>query len=157
MIYAARYKNELRVWWDERCDKLDGMKYRVYLNGKFCVYTDKVYYNFKNLESGKEYEFEVQLVDQNKNIVGKCEKIKASTLKTRQIVDITKPPYNAVGDGVTDNTEIFKKAFSELKLDKELYIPMGVYVCDKLSFTGDLDIRFDVGATICTKEKGLSL
>lgn len=155
MIYAARYEEELRVWWDERNDKTCEMKYRVYVDGKACVYTDKVYYNFKNLESGKEYEFEVQLVDKNGNIVGESEKYKACTLKSRQVVDITKPPYNAVGDGITDNTEIFNRAFSELTQDKKIYIPMGVYICDNISFTGDVGICFDVGAVICSRGSNL--
>ncbi|MBQ7237129.1 MAG: hypothetical protein IJX03_08290 [Clostridia bacterium] len=157
MIYAARYENELRVWWDERNDKTQGMKYRIYVDGRTCVYTERVYYNFKNLESGREYEFEIQLVDKYKNVVGKSEKQKFSTLNTRRVVDITKPPYNAVGDGISDNTEIFKKALSELSKNEKLYIPMGVYICDNISFTGDVSVHFDVGAILCSKEKGFSL
>ena len=157
MIYASRYDNEIRLWWDSRSEKTENMKYRVYVNGKSCVYTDRIYYNFKNLESGCEYEFEVQLVDQEKNIVGKTEKIKTNMLAKREKVDITKPPYCVIGDGVTDNTEIFKKAIKELGNNKQLYVPMGVYISEKLTFAGDLDIMFDVGAIICTKEKGKRL
>ncbi len=157
MVYAACYNDEIRLWWDERNDKAKGMKYRVYVDGKSCVYTDKVYYNFKNLESGKEFEFEVQLVDGDKNVVGKTEIFKASTNKKREVVDITKPPYNAVGDGITDNTESIRKAFAELKKDKTIYFPMGVYVCEDVCFSGEVNFHFDVGAILCSKQKGLNL
>ena len=157
MIYASCCDNEIRLWWDERNEKTCDMKYRVYVNGKSCVYTNKVYYNFKNLDCGREYEFEVQLVDQNKQIVGKTEKFKASTRACRQTVDITKPPYCAVGDGQTDNTDTINKALKELRNDKILYFPLGVYVCEEFTFNGNINLRFDAGAVLCTKNKGLSL
>ncbi len=157
MVYAARYNDEIRLWWDARNDKKSGMKYRVYVDGKSCVYTDRVYFNFKNLEEGREYLFEVQLVDENKNIVGKVEQFKASTLIKRELVDITKPPYSAVGDGVTDNTEIINRALSDCKQDKRVYFPFGVYICENFSFSGDVEMIFDVGAIVCSKEKGVKL
>ncbi len=157
MVYAGSYNNEIRLWWDERNDKKIGMKYRVCIDGKACIYTDKVYYNFKNLESGKEYLFEVQLVDKNKNVVGESESFKASTLQKREVVDITKTPYNAVGDGITDNTEIINRALSELVEGKQIYFPCGIYICENMVFSGNVEMRFAVGATICSKKKGLTL
>ncbi len=157
MVYAVQYYDEIRLWWDPRNDKKEGMHYRVYVDGKACVYTDYVYYNFKNMAAGKEYEFEVQLVDERKNLVGKTEFYRVSTFPARETVDITKPPYNAVGDAVTDNTEVIRRALADCKEGKILYFPMGVYLCEKVSFTGDLHVRFDAGAVLCTPQRGKTL
>ncbi len=157
MVYASSYMSEIRLWWDERSEKTKNMKYRVYVDGKSCIYTDKVYFNFKNLESGKEFSFEVQLVDENRNVIGKVEKLKVNTRKKREIIDITKPPYNAVGDAKTDNTSIIKKAMADLIEGKQLYFPMGVYICEEIEFTGDIDVHFDVGAILCSKERERAL
>lgn len=157
MVYAVCYDNEIRLWWDKREEKTQDMKYRICVNNKFCVYTDKVYYNFKNLKEGTAFGFEVQLIDKKKNVIGTSQSIIANTLVKKEIIDITKSPYNAIGDGFTDDTGIIKKALSELDYDKKLYLPMGVYLCDKLSFTGNLNLRLDAGAIICTKKTSLEL
>ncbi len=157
MMYAVSYDEEIRLWWDPRKEKGATHKYRIIMDGKSCVYTDKVYYNFKNLTAGKEYVFTLCLVDENKKEYGKEEIFRASTLPEREVVDITKAPYNAVGDGKRDNTAIIKKALQELKQGKRLYIPMGVYICEGVPFSGNMDIRLAAGAIVCSKERGARL
>lgn len=44
------------------------------------------------------------------------------------VVDVTKAPYFAKGDGVTDNTEIFKKVYAENRDSKTIYFPNGTYL-----------------------------
>ncbi len=157
MLYASCYNNEIRLWWDERNDKEKSMKYRVYVDGGSCVYTNKIYYNFKNLESGKEYEFELQVVDKQKNIVGKTEKIKFSTLCARRVVDVSKPPYNIVGNASTDNKQAINELIKNNNRKTTIKFPMGVYICESINFSGDIEIMLEVGAVICSKEKGVNL
>ncbi len=152
MIQYACYDTEIRIWWDKREDKTENMRYRVVVDGGAYVLTDKNYYDFPNLERGREYEFEIQLVDEEKNIVGRRERITLSTRAKRDIIDVTLPPYNAVGDGETDNTEALQRALSESGEGKILYFPFGVYLCGKIDFSGDITVRFDAGAVLCNKE-----
>ncbi len=147
------YDNEIRIWWDKREDKREDMHYRVVVDGSAYILTDKVYYDFQNLEQGREYEFEIQLIDKEKNIIGRREKIKLSTLMKRDIIDVTKPPYNAVGDGETDNTEALQRALDDCEYGKTLYFPFGVYLCDNVRFSGNVNVRFDAGAVLCTRNK----
>jgi hypothetical protein len=41
------------------------------------------------------------------------------------VIDVSKPPYNAKGDGVTDDTEAFRKAYQSTGL---IYVPNGTYL-----------------------------
>ncbi len=151
MIQYACYENEIRIWWDKREDKTEDRHYRVVVNGGAYVLTDNRYYDFPNLEQGQEYKFEIQLIDNEKNIIGRREQITLSTRMKRDIIDVTKPPYNAVGDGETDNTEALQRALTDCQEGKTLYFPFGLYLCDTINFSGDINVRFDAGAILCPK------
>lgn len=46
-----------------------------------------------------------------------------------QILDVTRPPYNAKGDGITDDTAAIQKALSDMMgQHKVLYFPNGTYL-----------------------------
>ena len=152
MVYVARRETVLCLWWDPRCEYKEGYKYKVTVDDKYVVYTKEVFYDFQPLESGKEYNFTVQLVDENKNVVGKTENYTCSTLPSREKIDVTKPPYNAIGDGVTDNTEIFKKALEDCGDTKYLYVPFGVFLCENITLNGNYKFVLGAGATIVNKE-----
>ena len=55
------------------------------------------------------------------------------------VVDVTRPPYNAKGDGVTDDTAAIQKAFDD-NADKGaiIYLPNGLYrISDTIRWGGD--------------------
>lgn len=145
MVYAVRYYDEIRLWWDDRKNKTKDVKYKITINDSSCIFTDNKYYNFKNLQVDTEYKFTVTLVDKDGNEFGKTENYVTSTLPRRKRVDITKPPYNAFGNGKNDNTPIIQQALNDNPNGCEIYFPMGTYVCGKLFYSGDTILRFDVG------------
>ena len=157
MLYVHTQIDELRVWWDPRNDKKPGYKYKVTLNDKSVCFTERLYYNFKNLHAGEKYKFTLNVINEKNEIVGETEYAEFSTFPAKTPIDVTKPPYNAVGDGVTDNTECIRKAFGDCDADKYLYFPMGVYICESVSFSGCVRIVFDTGAIMCNKEEANNL
>lgn len=156
MVYVVSYETMLALWWDPRRDFQEGYKYRVWINDK-CIVTDQILYDFKNLEPGTSYDFTVELLDEKGNKVGKTEYLTGKTAPYRKKVDMTKPPFNLVGDGVTDYTEIINKALNECKSDECLYFPLGRYVCKKLNFSGHLKIQMDAGAVFCNGDKEMNV
>ncbi len=148
MVYVSRKETELNLWWDNREDKKAGMRYKLTINGVNCVYTNNRFFDFKNLEEGKEYSFQIQVVDEEEHIVGKTEQITVNTLLSRKRINVSLPPYNAVGDSKTDNTVAIQQAIDENPIMSEIYLPLGIYVCGKLRFNGGCNLRLDVGAQL---------
>ncbi len=151
-MYAVVYEDEIRLWWDVRKDFKPGYKFKITVNDECCAFTPNVYYDFKNLEAGKNFTYTVQLLDQNGNPVGYPEVQTFSTLPARARIDVTKAPYCAKGDGKTDCTAVVQKAFNDCSENEYVYFPLGVYVCGELKFNS-VKIKFDSGAVICGLEK----
>ncbi len=149
--YAVSFDDEIRIWWDKRSEMQPNRRYRLIIDGKQVVYTSRIYYNVKNLEGGKKYKFQLQVVDENLNVLGVTEEYEYETLPAKKPIDVTKAPYNAVGDGITDNTEALQKALNDCDVHSYVHVPLGVYVTKPLTMNGDVKLSLDAGAVLVTK------
>ena len=146
MINPVIFDNQIKIWWEY--NKLyDGYEYNVYFNGEK-VSTKASHYCFKNLKAETEYIFKVDLVDKNGELVKAIGEGTYKTLKTKNVIDVTKSPYNAIGDGKTMNTKNIQKALDDCTENDMVYFPDGEYLTGALWLHSNTEIRLSDRATI---------
>ena len=136
MLYVTIKSTVLHVWWDQHKLYKDGYYYKVTLNDKNVAYVKNYLFDFYNLEPETEYKVSIQICDENKNPLDAEPEIETykTIADTINYIDITKSPYNAIGDGVFDNTEIILKAISDCQENDVLVFPMGTYLTKSIVF-----------------------
>ncbi len=146
MINSVLFDNQIKIWWNyTRLE--DGYSYRVIKDGEE-FNTIQTHYAFKDLEAEKTYSFEVYLVGDDGNVIKEVGKAEFTTLKSKNTIDVTKPPYNAVGDGVTLNTKAIQKAIDDCTENDKVYFPDGTYLTGGLMLHSDVELRLSEGAVI---------
>lgn len=137
------FEDEITLYWDKQWELSDGVIYRIYLDGKNIATTDKTHYEITGLEADKAYAVAVE--------GHSGESVFCGTLRTEKIkkrIDVTKPPYNAVGDGKTVNTVSIQKALDNCKSDEVIYFPNGIYMTGALDMKSNTELRLEREAVI---------
>ncbi len=135
------FDDEITVYWNRVCFLDENDVYLVFLNGELVVKTRKTFYEFTHLVAQTEYKVRVTLKKGSEEIlVG--EEI-YTTKEAPEIIDVTKPPYNAIGDGITLNTEVLQKALDDGKDGQRVYFPKGVYLTGALNVHSNTEIYLD--------------
>lgn len=137
MNYISK-ENYIVLYWDLPENFKTGDKFEVFEGGKKIGETEKCHYAAENLESGKEYNFEVSGVG----------KISAKTGLPKERIDISKPPYNATGDGKTLNTKAIQKAIDDCGENQCVYIPEGDFMTGSLFLHSDMELYLEKGAIL---------
>lgn len=150
MFQSIIFEDEITLWWDktEFARKTD--EYKLYLDGQYCGNTDKTHYTFPNLQANRTYHvcIEAYIV----GVLTAKNEYCLQTKKQKNRIDVTKPPYNAVGDGKTLCTAALQKAFEDCTKDDCIYFSSGVFLTGGLTVHGDTEIYIAEGATICGSE-----
>lgn len=91
-------------------------------------------FTIRDLNYGAEFHVQLRAVDKYGNLSPLSP---VSSFRTLPYVDVTKAPYYAKGDGVSDDTAALQKAFSDHTAKNALvYIPDGLYlVSDTLTWS----------------------
>ncbi len=146
MINAVIFDDEIKIWWEyHRLKKHE--RFRVEKDGEI-FFTNKSHYNFKGLEEEKNYSFKVTIVDRDEKQVEKIGEFACTTKKGKRSIDVTKPPYNAVGDGETLNTQAIQAALDDCKEDEKVYIPDGIYLTGALNVKSNTELYLSEGAIL---------
>lgn len=146
MINAVIFDNQIKIWWDY--NKLySGCSYRIINDGKEFS-TTASHYCFKELTPNTEYNFIVDLVDKDGNILKHIGAQAFKTKNTKNIIDVTKAPYNAVGDGKTICTKALQAAINDCTEDDMLFFPDGIYLTGALDLHSNTELRLSDNATI---------
>ena len=140
-------ENSITLYWDKPNRVPKETVYRVLLDGKLVSETSKTHCTIENLNDNQEYYVQVEvavdgIVTSSRDYGGIC------TFKKKKRKVVTKPPYNAVGDGVTLNTKVLQQAIDDCGSDDVLYIPKGTFMTGALKLHSDMEIHLDEGAVL---------
>lgn len=139
-FYAT--ENQITIYWEKTAEIPSKAEYRIFLNGELQGETGKTHYTMRNLEAETNYQVSVKLAEvtggeKEEKLLGEAA---ISTGAVKEKIDITKPPYNAVGDGKTLNTAAIQKAFDDCMSNQCVYIPAGVFLTGALCMHSDMEL-----------------
>ncbi len=132
------FDDEITIWWQEETIPSATRLYKLYLDGELHGETTKTHYTFSDLFSSRAYQVRLEKYERGV-LKGKNEYI-FRTQKAKKRMDITKEPYNAVGDGKTLNTAAIQRALDDCTKKDRVYIPAGEFLTGALNVHGDTEL-----------------
>ncbi len=139
------FDNEITVYWNRIASLGENDFYNVYFDGKLFAKTKKTHCEIFGLSPETTHKVKVELEN------GKTIPVGEETYTTKKEpakIDVTKPPYNAKGDGVTLNTKALQSALDACREGEAVYFPAGVYLTGALDLHSNTEIIVDKDATI---------
>jgi len=146
MLKSILFYDEITIWWDKNEFGRVADCFKLSLNGAEVGETGKTHYTFSKLDADKEYSIIIKAYACGKLISEREYSFK--TKPQRRRVDVTLPPYCAIGDGVTLNTETIQRALNEITDGEYLYFPRGVFLTGALDVKSGTEFYFDEGALL---------
>ena len=126
MLYSLIFEDEITLYWDRVKTLCKGEKFIINLDGRKVGESNKTHFEMLNLTPQTEYKVQVLLqTESGAQLIGE------QTLATKPMpkrIDVSKPPYNAVGDGKTLNTKALQKALDDACEGVCVYVPKGVFL-----------------------------
>lgn len=111
-------EDSISIWW-EKPEAMEG-EYRCYIDGKEAGHTGRTHFTYTGLAPDTAYTMEIRA----EGIAGTAT---ARTLRKKRWLDVTLPPYNAIGDGRTMNTEALQRALDDCtETDAVLHSKRGI-------------------------------
>ncbi len=149
--------DSITLFWEKPERLPEKFVYRIFCEGKQSGETEKTHYTLHDLTAETAYRIEVKLytiTDDKKACNGgqdtclSSEEIMIKTTRTKTLIDITKAPYFAVGDGQTMNTEAIQRAIDGCKETEAVYIPAGVFMTGALRLHSDMELYLEKDAVL---------
>lgn len=136
------------IYWEKPEVFLEGRdSYQILLNDAIYGETDKTHSSLYGLEPDTEYMIQIILV-RNSAEMARLGEIQIRTHSTKKVLDITKAPYGATGDGNTLNTDAIQRAIDACGADTMVYIPKGIFMTGALRLHSDMELYLEKGAVL---------
>lgn len=146
-VHCHSFEDEIAVYWELPEQAEPGKDiYRIMLNNELLGETKQSHYIIRSLQPERVYKVTLQALREDEvmqSVYMFCE-----TKKKKERLDATKPPYFAVGDGQTMNTEALQKAIDDCKEGQSVYLPEGVFLTGALRLHSDMELYLDEGAVL---------
>ena len=143
--------DSITLYWEKNEEIPSKCYYEIFLNGKVEGTTDKTHYEFEGLQA--ETEYELRVIGKSCDAAGAdailmSNVMKIKTTKAKKLLDVTKAPYFAVGDGQTMNTKALQQAFDDCGAEDMVYMPEGVFMTGALRMHSDMELYLAEGAVL---------
>lgn len=148
--------DSVTVFWEKPKELPENYIYRVFLDGEERASGVKTHATITELRPLTTYHIEVGVFevadpaegDAAGKLWGSLGALDITTESVREIIDITKEPYRAVGDGITMNTEAIQQAIDDCGKMQKVYIPAGVFMTGALRLHSDMELYLEEGAVL---------
>ena len=120
--------------------------YLLTLNGEEAVSTQKTHATISGLQPNTTYTLGFDGFCGGKAFM--LASLKVTTRAARNRIDVTRSPYNAVGDGATLNTAALQAAFDACTERDCVYIPAGTFLTGALRLHSGMELYLDEGAVL---------
>ncbi len=142
MVQQIIFDDEITLWWN-RADFSGQTTFVCFVNGEKIQETEKTHVTFTALNPDTEYTVKVETQDGAPVVK---ETLRTKTAK--KVIDVTKAPYFAKGDGETLNTEALQKAFDDCDENSRVYLPAGVFLSGALWMKSNSELYLAEGAVL---------
>ncbi len=150
VLPQSETETTMALLWDKP-DNYDNVAgYEVYQNGVLAATTSpgQTFYCATNLAPGTSYSFYVVAVDTNNNLSTPSTTVSASTWAAGVVLDVSAPPYNAKGDGITTNTAAIQQAINDCPSGGTVEIPAGTFLTAPLVLKSNMAFYVAAGGIL---------
>lgn len=141
MLDACATDTTLTVYWDKP-EYVDAKaEYTVMVDGTVVTRVNHTFARIAGLVPEHEYRVAVHVGESTSDetrIVGEGRFV---TERAKRDIDVSQPPYSAVGDGRTMNTAAIQRALDDCDADSRVVIPAGVYLTGALRMHSDSELH----------------
>ena len=140
------FEDSIILYWEKEWESRERPEYAVYLDGALVTKTEKTHATLYGLMPERDYAVRIE-----RTLAGEVLRILDTCLHTpaaRRRIDVTRPPYLAVGDGKTLNTRALQAAIDACRAGETVYLPRGVYLTGALDLHSDMELYVEEGATL---------
>ena len=141
-------EDEITLYWDKQWGLPDGVKYRASLGDQSVGNTTKTHFSFKNLQANSDYAVQIDRLDEQGKVVEVLYQATLHTPTAKRRIDVTKPPYNALGDGKTLNTVAIQRALDDCTEKDCVYLPQGTFLTGALNMHSNSELYLERGAVL---------
>ncbi len=142
-------EDSITLYWDKPYDFQNGDYYEIYFDQKTIYNTEKTHFEIDGLTANTSYFIQIQWMrteSSSKSIY--CWKLTLETKQKKQVIDISKAPYFAIGDGKTMNTNAIQAAIDNCDENTKVYFPKGIYKTGALRLHSNMELYLDSDAVL---------
>ncbi len=146
-VRALCTENSVTLFWEKPAGT-DGARlhYRVYIDGVKAGETDRTHFTIEKLAPDTAYTVTLRAAAGDRESL--CAALSLRTGPAKRLLDVTRPPYCAKGDGRTLNTARLQQAIDDCTPGDAVYLPAGCFLTGALRLHGNMELRISEGAVL---------